>query len=81
MIVTETRTTQYEVEQLTTSTGVKFWAAINADTGNIAFSSPRQVDADRYAAFRNQYVESNEVDTDWVSGSSTNWWARNGGAA
>ena len=81
MIVPENTTNQYQVEQRTTSTGVNFWAAVNAATGNIAFSSPRQMDAERYATFRNQYVESNEVDTDWVAGSVTNWWARNGGAA
>ena len=80
-MTSEMKPTQYQVEQRTTSTGVNFWAAINTDTGNIAFSAPRKVDAERHAAFRNQYVESNEVDTDWVAGSASNWWARNGGEA
>lgn len=78
-MATATATKQYTVRSFVTVGGKTRFEVVNGETGRIAADVHTEATAIEHAAFLNAYHDE-ERDRDWIPGSRTNWWARNGGS-
>lgn len=77
-----THTGKYRIGEFWPEEGSFQFTVTNTETGFVIAHFDYGADAKAFAAMKNrQASESEEVDSDWVAGSATNWWARNAGDA